>query len=182
MEVDSGSTYSIISDATARRIFPNGCVPNLQPLHIIMRDYQANRIAVRGIGTVRVQFKDFDGQLCLVIVKGKRPSLLGLDWFPALGIDITGVQHIHQLPSSLDSIFKDFAPVFDETLGCYKGPPVHFALNPDVVPIRLEARRVPFALRPKIDAELDKLVQQGILEPVHAIKPTASLYGGIGTV
>ncbi|KAL1435339.1 hypothetical protein MTO96_011045 [Rhipicephalus appendiculatus] len=71
MEVDSGSTYSIISDATARRIFPKGCVPNLQPLDIIVRDYQANRIAVRGIGTVRVQFKDFDGQLCLVIVKGE---------------------------------------------------------------------------------------------------------------
>lgn len=117
MEVDSGSTYSIISDATASRIFPKGCVPNLQPLDIIMRDYQANRIAVRGIGTVRVQFKDFDGQLRLVIVKGKRPSLLGLDWFPALGIDITGVQHIDQLPASLDSIFKDFASVFDGTLG-----------------------------------------------------------------
>ncbi|KAL1434931.1 hypothetical protein MTO96_011330 [Rhipicephalus appendiculatus] len=45
MEVDSGSTYLMISDATARRIFPKGCVPNLQPLDI-MRDYQANRIAV----------------------------------------------------------------------------------------------------------------------------------------
>lgn len=43
-EVDLGSTYSIISDATARRIFPKGCVPNLQPLDVIMRDYQAKRI------------------------------------------------------------------------------------------------------------------------------------------
>ncbi|XP_037579507.1 uncharacterized protein K02A2.6-like [Dermacentor silvarum] len=133
-----------------------------------MRDYQANRIAVRGVGTVRVQFKDFDGLLRLVIVKGGRPSLLGLDWFPAFGINITGVQRIDQQPSSLDNIFRDFASMFDGTLGCYKGPPVQLALNPEVVPIRLKAR-VPFALRPKIDAKLDKLIQQGILEPVdHA--------------
>ncbi|KAL1422140.1 hypothetical protein MTO96_022403 [Rhipicephalus appendiculatus] len=52
MEVDSGSTYSIISDSTARRIFPKGCVPNLQPLDIILRDYQANRITVRGLATI----------------------------------------------------------------------------------------------------------------------------------
>ncbi|KAL3226615.1 hypothetical protein MRX96_024819 [Rhipicephalus microplus] len=42
----------------------------LQSLGIVMRDYQANHIAVLGISSVRVQFKDFDGQLCLVIVKG----------------------------------------------------------------------------------------------------------------
>ena len=33
----------------------------------------------------------------------------------------------------------------------------------------MKARRVPFALKERIDAELDKLVAQGILEPVsHA--------------
>lgn len=34
------------------------------------------------------------------------------------------------------------------------------------MPQRLKPCRVPFALRPRVDAELDKLISQGILEPV----------------
>ncbi|KAL3213425.1 hypothetical protein MRX96_051690 [Rhipicephalus microplus] len=133
MEVDSGSTFSLISEATARQIFPNGRIPKLKQLDVVMKDYQGNWIAVQGMATVTVKFRGFAGPLKLVIVKGQRQILLGLDWFPALGI---------------------------------KGPPVKLALNPEVVPVRLKARRVPFALRQKIDAELDKLLQQGVLEPV----------------
>ncbi|KRX89403.1 Uncharacterized protein T4E_10387, partial [Trichinella pseudospiralis] len=39
-------------------------------------------------------------------------------------------------------------------------------LDPNVTLICMEIRIVPFALREKIDAELDKLVEQGVLEPV----------------
>ncbi|XP_033014637.1 uncharacterized protein K02A2.6-like [Lacerta agilis] len=39
-------------------------------------------------------------------------------------------------------------------------------INPTVQPIRVKARRVLFALKPKIEEELDRLVAQGVLEPV----------------
>ncbi|KAL3188351.1 hypothetical protein MRX96_023018, partial [Rhipicephalus microplus] len=166
MEVDSGSTFSLISEATARQIFPNGCIPKLKQLGVVMKDYQGNCIAVQGMATVTVKLRGFAGPLKLVIVKGQRQSLLGLDWFPALGIKVTGVHRMDELATAFDKLFEEFAVVFDGGLGCYKGPPVKLALNPEVVPVRLKARRVPFALRQKIDAELDKLLQQGVLEPV----------------
>ncbi|KAL3221989.1 hypothetical protein MRX96_029043 [Rhipicephalus microplus] len=166
MEVDSGSTFSLISEATARQIFPNGRIPKLKQLDVVMKDYQGNCIAVQGMATVTVKFRGFAGPLKLVIVKGQRQSLLGLDWFPALGIKVTGVHCMDELATAFDKLFEEFAVVFDGGLGCYKGPPVKLALNPEVVPVRLKARRVPFALRQKIDAELDKLLQQGVLEPV----------------
>ncbi|XP_060126555.1 uncharacterized protein K02A2.6-like [Zootoca vivipara] len=167
MEVDSGSALSVISAETYHHICQKGGAPCLKPFEVILTDFQGKHVPIQGIGTFTVQFKHFSGPLQLVVVEGHHTSLLGLNWFDALGIHITGVQHISQ--SSYEAICDEFAAVFDVSMGCYKGPPVALSLNPAVVPIRMKARQVPFALKPKIDAELDHLIKEGVLEPVlHA--------------
>ncbi|XP_058032651.1 uncharacterized protein K02A2.6-like, partial [Ahaetulla prasina] len=94
--------------------------------------------------------------------------LLGLDWFRALGMGVTG---IYRNDFNLkDTLMDEFEDVFKDCLGKYKGTPISFNLDPQVAPIRLKARRVPFALKPKIDREIDKLVSQGILVPVDHAK------------
>ncbi|KRX44072.1 Transposon Tf2-9 polyprotein [Trichinella murrelli] len=47
-----------------------------------------------------------------------------------------------------------------------EGEPVSLDLDPSVLPVRMKARKVPLALKEKIDMELDKLVKQKVLEPV----------------
>ncbi|XP_026569425.1 uncharacterized protein K02A2.6-like [Pseudonaja textilis] len=45
-------------------------------------------------------------------------------------------------------------------------------VDPQATPLHLKPRRVPFAIRPKLDAELDKLLKQGVLEPMlHTFEP-----------
>ena len=122
-----------------------------------------------GVGTFSVRFKQRHARLPLVVVEGRRTSLLELNWFQPLGITIEGINSLRE--TSLEDIYRDFPEVFDRSLGCYTGPPVSLQLDPAVAPIRMKARRVPFALKERIDAELDKLVAQGILEPVsHATR------------
>ncbi|XP_039212987.1 uncharacterized protein K02A2.6-like, partial [Crotalus tigris] len=91
---------------------------------------------------------------------------IGLDWFEALGIQVTGLNSLQTV--GLQEVCKEFADVFSPQLGTYKGPPVSLKLDPTVTPIRVKARRVHFALKGKIDAELDKFIQQGVLEPVDS--------------
>ncbi|XP_039204570.1 uncharacterized protein K02A2.6-like, partial [Crotalus tigris] len=91
---------------------------------------------------------------------------IGLDWFEALGIHVTGLNSLQTL--DLQEVCKELADVFSPQLGTFKGPPVSLKLDPTVTPIRIKARRVPFTLKSKIDTELDKLIQQGILEPVDS--------------
>ncbi|KAH9369890.1 hypothetical protein HPB48_013895 [Haemaphysalis longicornis] len=55
MELDSRYTFSLISEATARQIFPNGRIPKLKQLDIVMKDYQGNCIAVQVMATVMRQ-------------------------------------------------------------------------------------------------------------------------------
>ncbi|XP_026569427.1 uncharacterized protein K02A2.6-like, partial [Pseudonaja textilis] len=94
--------------------------------------------------------------------------LLGLDWFPSLGLSITGIHAVST--SEVDTLFTDYSDVFGDELGCYSGTPISFTVEPQAIPLCLKPRRVPFAIRPKLDLELDKLLKQGVLEPTDFAK------------
>ncbi|XP_026530759.1 uncharacterized protein K02A2.6-like, partial [Notechis scutatus] len=184
MEVDSGSSLSMVSWKTLKQLIPDIRRQDLSTQKLILKDYQGNRIPVAGSSHVQVSFKDHTATLRLTVVDKDRPSLLGLQWFAPLGIELAG---INQTVSDdwEAALVRDFQEVFTEQLGKYKGSPISFKLCPDVAPIRLKPRRVPFAHKPKIDEQLDKLIAQGVLEPIdHAqwetpivtpIKPDGSL-------
>lgn len=129
-----------------------------------LRDYQGNNIPIVGHGQFRIKYKEFSGHLPLVVIEGRLPSLLGLDWFNSLGLGISGVNVVQN--TDIDILAQEFPSVFDGKLGMYTGKPVSFNLDPAVAPICLKPRRIPFALKAKVNAELDKLIAQGVLEPV----------------
>ena len=57
--------------------------------------------------------------------------------------------------------------VFDNSLGTMKGAKAHIYLKDDVEPKFCKPRPVPYALKDRTEQELDRLVQEGILEPVE---------------
>ncbi|XP_026563421.1 uncharacterized protein K02A2.6-like, partial [Pseudonaja textilis] len=184
MEVDSGSYLSMVSWRTIKHLVPTIRRNELDDQKLILKDYQGNRIPVVSIGHFKVAFKNHTDILPLTIVDRDRPSLLGLQWFAPLGIEVMGIHHTDEANWEA-TLVKEFQEVFDNSLGKYRGPPISFNLNPNIAPIRLKPRRVPFVLKPKIDEQLDKLVAQGVLEPIdHArwetpivtpIKPDGSI-------
>uniref|UniRef100_A0A803JUZ6 Gypsy retrotransposon integrase-like protein 1 n=1 Tax=Xenopus tropicalis TaxID=8364 RepID=A0A803JUZ6_XENTR len=163
MEVDTGCDYSLISEETFHALWPTNCPPIL-PCDVRLVDYNKKPVDVVGACFVKVLYEKDRGKLRLIITKGQRASLLGVEWFEPLGIQLTGVNYA--TADSLQAVIKDFSSVFEEGLGKFKGSPISFLLDPKVVPIRMKPRPVPFALRSKIDDEIDRLVQQGALIPV----------------
>ncbi|KAG8180416.1 hypothetical protein JTE90_022765 [Oedothorax gibbosus] len=57
-------------------------------------------------------------------------------------------------------------PFLWEGVGAISDVKVHLSLKPDAVPKFFKARPVPYALRKKVDEELDRLLEKGIIEPV----------------
>lgn len=163
MEVDSGSDYSIISATTYERLWPRKG-PRIRPLPFSLRDFQKKPIPMRGMCSVHVKYGSFEGPLRLLIAEGDRVSLLGHEWFTPLGIGLTGVHKVGADP--LEQVLNDFKEVFQEGLGTYTGPTVSLPLDPTVPPKRFKARNVPLALRPKIDAALDRLLADDVIEEV----------------
>ncbi|GBP04203.1 Uncharacterized protein K02A2.6 [Eumeta japonica] len=64
-------------------------------------------------------------------------------------------------------LMNKFPAVFSNKLGKLNKFKVQLQLKPDAKPIFFKPRPVPFALKPKVDEALDKLIETGILKSVN---------------
>ncbi|XP_077492279.1 uncharacterized protein LOC144103435 [Amblyomma americanum] len=67
---------------------------------------------------------------------------------------------------NVEDVPSRFPEVFRRDLPGFNGPPVHIELKDDAQPVFLKSRPVPLALKDDVANEVDRLVQQGVWEPV----------------
>ena len=167
MELDTGASVSIISEATYNRLWPQGQAPVLQESHVKLKTYSGEQVAVKGVMDVTVQVNEQTKQLPLVVACGNGPSLLGRDWLMALKLDWTQLCANHVCSSlSLQGILDEHSSIFDSKLGALNDTTVTVHLDPTAQPRFCKARTVPYTLKEKIEKELDHLVEQGVIEPI----------------
>ncbi|KAL8175178.1 UNVERIFIED_CONTAM: hypothetical protein K2H54_015177 [Gekko kuhli] len=92
-----GRWATLLRSATHRRVMlPLECSlirRDLPKCGLQLFNFQRNRVPVVGIALVQGKYKKFHGCLNLLIVEGRRTSLIRLDQFAALSIDIIGIDH-----------------------------------------------------------------------------------------
>lgn len=67
-------------------------------------------------------------------------------------------------PLTETAIFTRFADLFDGALGLLEGD-VHLEVDPTVRPVQMPLRRMPIALRDRVETELQKKTD-GLIEPI----------------
>ena len=72
------------------------------------------------------------------------------------------------------SIADNFTELFDGKLGHIKGTKIKLHVDPEVQPVAQQHRRIPFHLRKQVEAELKKLQDLDIIEPVTGPTPWVS--------
>lgn len=77
------------------------------------------------------------------------------------------------LVAAMSTCADEFASVFDGKLGTLSGLQ-RLELKPNSCPVVMANRRVPLAVRPKLRAELDRLVDLGVITPVEEATPWVS--------
>lgn len=65
----------------------------------------------------------------------------------------------------VNELYQKYPNVFTDKLGCYTGKPVKLELKDNAIQKFCKPRNVPFALKDKIEVEIDRLVREGILTP-----------------
>ena len=166
MEIDTGATKSIMSRETFFRLWPSSNAPPLKPTTTRLRTYTGEVIKVIGEVDVEVTLEGQQEMLSLLIVDGDGPSLLGRDWLRKLRVNWSQLNQVRQT-DELQSILDNHAAVFKEELGHIRDTRANIPVNPMASPRLCRARRVPFALRGKVEQELTRLQELGVIEPVR---------------
>ena len=162
MEVDTGSAVSIISETAYNKLFQH--LP-LKPTHFYLKTYSGERLTLLGEFQVRVTYQTREVHLPLVVAKGDKPVLLGRNWLDKLKLDWATIFKVSEV-NAVDGLIAKYQDLFEKGYGHLKQFKASIQVREDAQPIFLKARPVPYALKEKVEQELQRLEEEGIIYKV----------------
>ncbi|XP_046373937.2 uncharacterized protein K02A2.6-like [Haliotis rufescens] len=165
-EVDTGCPVTIVNEQTAQRIGLQSST--LYTSQVPLRSYTGQEVDLNGYTTVEVSYEERSYSLPISIAKGNGSNLLGRTWVQPLNFDLrdVSVNLMKSTDLTLNDVLERHSAVFEEGLGTLKGFQAHIYVDKDATPKFFKPRSVPYALRQKIEVELDRLLSEGIIEPI----------------
>ena len=159
MEVDTGATKSVMSEHTWRSLGQ----PKLNKCDLILKTYSGESLKVKGMVTVEVQFNQQTASLPIVILEGNGPTLFGRNWLSYIRLNWSDICHIG---FGVEEVVSKYQNIFSAQTGSLKGIQASLSMHSDVTPKFLKPRSVPYALKPAIEKDLERLENAGIIKQV----------------
>ena len=159
MEVDTGSAVSIISETAYNKLFQH--LP-LKPTHFYLKTYSGERLTLLGEFQVRVTYQTREVHLPLAVAKGDKPVLLGRNWLDKLKLDWATIFKVSEVNAS-DGLIAKYQDLFEKGYGHLKQFKASIQVREDAQPIFLKAGPVPYALKEKVEQELQRLEEEEII-------------------
>ena len=171
--MDTGSPISAISAYMYRRV-EKLTVIKLHETTRIFKTYNGKQIVPVGILRVNVEHKNEMHCLELFVLPGNTETpIIGQQWLRELALiqlnKKEGSIRINSVKNSeSEAIVKQFNAVWSDKLGTYKGGKFSLQLKPNTTPVFCKPRPVAYALRERVEEELDRLQSEGIVEAVKS--------------
>lgn len=159
----TGATVLLLNLSTWKGFFSH---KRLDPASTTLHGYGNSKIYIVGLVRLPVRYGDKILPLFRFHFSHHGASLLGLDLFSGLGftlLDTTGSE-IHTVASPWQ---QQWPGLFDG-LGCLTAFAHQPMVDPNVTPVMQPLRRSPLALRDDIAAELQRMLDDDIIEQVNA--------------
>lgn len=157
MEIDTGASLSVISEKTYNNLVSKNRAPPLEKSGTVLRTYTGEEVKPKGSCTVDVCYKGGKYSLPLLVVKEEGPALLGRNWLEEIKINWPRIKQLTSHDKRLEEILQKHAPLFGEGLGALQGTKARIHVDPTATPMFHKARPVPYALREKIEQDLERL-------------------------
>ena len=118
--------------------------------------YAGQRIQAKGKVMLTCQYKDKKYDVEFEVIKNKAPAILGGESCEEMGL----VKRLHVLKTESD-ILGEYEDLFTG-LGCIPGV-YHIKTDPEVTPVVHAPRKVPVAMKEKIETELKRMESLGVI-------------------
>jgi hypothetical protein len=156
-KLDTGAQANIISD----KLFRSVSLPNstLEKTGVKLVTYDGHRINPVGTTVLKCTFKKRNYVLKFFVVPNDTQPILSAD----ACTELCAIVRVHAVDKPLTKyeLIKDYGDVFK---GLGKLPKAHhIQLDPFVEPVVHPPRKVPAALREQVRAELDRMVNLGVI-------------------
>ena len=99
-------------------------------------------------------------------MKGQGSSLFGRNWLQHIRLNWSSINNI-PVKSSVQGLLKKHSCLFREELGTLEGAKAKIIVPPNAQPRFFKPRPLPYALKDKVEKELDHLQLQGVITPVQ---------------
>ena len=101
-------------------------------------------------------------QLPLVVAQGKKPVLLDCNWLEKLDLDWSTILKVSHVPAAEDILAK-YEALFEKRYGHIKRYKASIQVREGAQPLFLKARPFPYALKEKMEQELQRLEDERII-------------------
>lgn len=165
LQVDTGSRATLLDERTYRKLGS----PKLTDSRFQLRCFNKRNIQLRGQAELEVCLGTHKRKLEILFTKTEHPNLLGRDWIKALRIDLNAlfVGSVSATEPSLEKILSDYQGLFRSGLGRCTKTLVHLHVKEGAVPKFFKPRPIPFATRDAVEKDLQRQVENGVLQPVE---------------
>ncbi|XP_054275642.1 uncharacterized protein K02A2.6-like [Macrosteles quadrilineatus] len=176
MEVDSGARYTILPED---KFLALNLGIDLQPSNLNFRAYFNDIVPCKGKAKVTLQYKERSLKAEVYVVSSGHDPILGRDLIRAFDIELKQIDHdmktnpkVHLVDGDrknfqdMNNILNEFASIFEEKIGCVPNIQVSLTLRDDTKPVFTKERDVPYALRERVEKELESLEKEGIITPI----------------
>jgi hypothetical protein len=162
LQVDTGATVNLIPKSQVGNV-------KIEPHTKTLRMW--NKTEKKPLGECRLRVVNprtgDKYKVRFTVVDGDYTPLLGINACERMGLVSVNDDSFHRVAvvKSEAEITESYAEVFGKDLGILPGE-VHLKVDATVMPEISASRRVPVALKPTLKIELEKMAEQGVIEPV----------------
>ena len=167
--VDSASPITFINIMTWKDLEK----PQLQSTDRVLGAFEGQPIKPLGYFLTPVLREDDTSKSATlpIYVSHRGVNIIGRDGLVQLSICVTPTQFgttavVNTQVDKLQDILEIHADIFKEGLGCCNKVTATLTLQDEAMPKFCKPRRLPFAIKPTVGAELDQLEKNGVIEKV----------------